>query len=106
VENLGGEVCHFGGALAGVGTLYYWGMMPAIRFGSGSGPNLMGRLRKGAWARKQRKLAEEQAEVDRILEKVHRDGIASLNRRERKILAEATQHQRERDRQAGRVDRV
>ncbi|HOA73429.1 MAG TPA: rhomboid family intramembrane serine protease [Phycisphaerae bacterium] len=106
VANLGGEVCHFGGALAGVGILYYWGMMPAIRFGSGGGPNFMGRLRKGAWERKQRKLAEEQAEVDRILEKVHAQGINSLSRRERKKLAVATQRQRERDRQAGRVDRV
>lgn len=106
VTNLGGEVCHFGGALAGVGILYYWGMMPSIRFGSGDGPNLMGRIRKGAWARKQRKLAAEQAEVDRILEKVHREGINSLNRRERKLLSGATQRQRERDRQAGRIDRV
>lgn len=106
VENLGGEVCHFGGALAGVGILYYWGVMPSIRFGSGSGPGIIGRLKKGAWVRRQRKLAAEQAEVDRILEKVHQQGINSLSRRERKILSEATQRQRERERQAGRIDRV
>lgn len=106
VRNLGGEVCHFGGAMAGVGILYYWGVMPSIRLGSGGGPSIMGRLRKGAWARKQRRLAEEQLEVDRILDKVRREGINSLNRREKKILATATQRQRERDRQAGRIDRV
>lgn len=106
VRNLGGEVCHFGGAMAGVAILYYWGVMPSIRFGSGGGPNIMGRLRKGAWVRKQRRLAEEQLEVDRILDKVRREGINSLTRREKKILATATQRQRERDRQAGRIDRV
>lgn len=106
VDNLGGEVCHFGGAMAGVGILYYWGVMPSLRFGSGSGPGVVARLKKGAWARKQRKMAEEQIYVDRILEKVHQEGISSLSRRERKILAEATQRQRERDRQAGRIDRV
>jgi membrane associated rhomboid family serine protease len=106
VRNLGGEVCHFGGAMAGVGILYYWGMMPSVRFGSGDGPGIMGRLRKGAWERKQRRLAAEQAEVDRILEKVHHEGIQSLSRRERKILATATERQRERDRQAGRIDRA
>lgn len=105
-DNLGGDICHLGGALAAVGILYYWGMMPSIRFGSGDGPGIVGRIRKGAWARKQRQLATEQAEVDRILEKVHREGINSLSRRERKILAGATQRQRERDRAAGRIDRV
>lgn len=106
VANLGGEVCHLGGAMAGVGILYYWGMMPTVRFGSGQGPGIVGRLKKGAWARKQRQLAEEQIEVDRILEKVHQEGINSLDRRERKILASATERQRERDRHAGRIDRV
>lgn len=106
VRNLGGEVCHFGGAMAGVGVLYYWGVMPNVRFGSGRGPGIVSRLKKGAWARRQRKLAAEQVEVDRILEKVHQEGINSLSRRERKMLAEATQRQRERDRQTGRIDRV
>lgn len=64
------------------------------------------RIRKGAWARKQRKLAEQQAEVDRILEKIHQEGINSLTRRERKILAEATRLQRQREEELGRTDRL
>jgi len=106
IQNLGGEVCHAAGAGAGVAILYFWGMMPSMRFGSGRGPSFMGRLRKGTWQRKQRRLADEQAEVDRILEKVHQQGIHSLTRRERKTLSSATQRQREREREAGRIDRV
>lgn len=105
-RNFGGDVCHLGGALAAVGLLYAWGMMPTVRFGSEDGP--LSRLFNGkkAWARKQRKIAEEQAAVDRILDKVHREGVASLTRREKKTLAQATRNQQERDRQAGRIDRV
>jgi membrane associated rhomboid family serine protease len=106
--NLGGEICHLGGAIAGVAVLYAWGMMPRVQVGSEEGPLSRwssGRT-KNAWARKQKKLAAEQAEVDRILDKVHREGVASLTRREKKTLATATRSQQQRDRQAGRIDRV
>jgi stage IV sporulation protein FB len=62
-------------------------------------------FRKGAWERKQKRLAEEQAEVDRILLKVHREGLQSLTRKEKKTLARATQRQRERERELDRVHR-
>lgn len=52
---------------------------------------------EGRWARKQRKLAEQEAEVDRILAKVHDSGLASLTRKEKKILAEATRRQQQDD---------
>lgn len=106
ITNPGGEVCHIAGAAAGVATLYAWGMMPRIRFGSGGGGGTGGRFSEGAWERRQRKLAEEQAEVDRILEKVHREGIQSLTRRERRTLTNATRRQRERDKELGRIDRL
>jgi Zn-dependent protease len=63
-------------------------------------------VRNGAWAKRQRQLAEEQAEVDRILEKIHTDGINSLTRKEKKTLSQATRHQREREEELGRTDRV
>jgi len=63
-------------------------------------------MRKGAWAKKQRQLAEEQAEVDRILEKIHTEGLNSLTRKEKKILAQATRHQREREEEIGRADHL
>jgi membrane associated rhomboid family serine protease len=109
VENRGGEICHVIGALAGLGTFYYWGMLPKLRGrlpsgGEGpvfpsprSGPGFLARRRKGAWARKQQKLAEEEAEVDRILAKVHDSGLASLTRKEKKILSDATRRHQQDD---------
>ncbi len=60
---------------------------------------------RGAWTRKQKRQAEDQAEVDRILEKVHVEGLNSLSRREKKTLARATERQREREKEMGRIDR-
>ncbi|MGB9626803.1 MAG: DUF6576 domain-containing protein, partial [Phycisphaerae bacterium] len=60
----------------------------------------------GAWRRRIEAEAAEQAEVDRILAKVSESGLQSLTRRERRTLEIATQRQRERDREAGRIDRV
>ncbi len=51
----------------------------------------------GRWLRKQKALADEQAEVDRILAKVHDNGLASLTRKEKKTLAQATRRQQEED---------
>ncbi len=51
----------------------------------------------GRWARRQKALADEQAEVDRILAKVHDSGLASLTRKEKKILAQATRRQQDRE---------
>ncbi|UCD29168.1 MAG: rhomboid family intramembrane serine protease [Planctomycetota bacterium] len=114
VENPGGEVCHLAGAATGVVIFYVWGIMPRIRIGSGEGtlriPFGLGKLaqqrREGAWARKQKKLASEQADVDRILAKVKQQGIQSLTHKEKKNLARATQRQKEQDRQFGRTDRL
>lgn len=51
----------------------------------------------GRWARKQKAIAAEEAEVDRILAKVRNQGMASLTRKEKKILAQATRRQQERE---------
>lgn len=53
----------------------------------------------GAWQRRMKHLAEEQARVDEILQKIHDKGIASLTGREKRILQEATRRQREQERQ-------
>ncbi len=59
------------------------------------------RLRSGAWSKKVKKKAQQeqndQAEIDRILEKVSRSGIASLSWGEKKRLKLATQRQRDRE---------
>jgi membrane associated rhomboid family serine protease len=103
VRNLGGEVCHVAGAAAGMLVFYAWGMMPRIRVGSG---RLGARLEENAWARRQRQASEQQAEVDRILAKIHHQGLGSLTRREKNVLAEATRHQRERESEFGRLHRL
>lgn len=102
MDNAGGEVCHIAGAAAGVAMLYAWRLMPRI----GLGRSDCATVQEGAWKRKLELEEQEQEEVDRILAKVGESGIQSLSRRERKTLEQATQRQRERDRRAGRVDRI
>jgi len=104
LDNLGGEICHMGGAAAGVLTLYAWRMMPRLRLGSGEG--LRRRIARGAWERRLRREAEEQREVDRILAKVSESGLQSLTRTERRTLQVATRRQQQREREIGRTDRV
>ena len=114
VDNLGGEVCHIGGAVTGIVIFYAWGIMPKIRFGSGQGsatswiPGAKARRSRaeGAWARKQKKRAEAEAEVDRILQKVHDEGVNRLTRREKKMLEEATRRQKQEEKGIGRIDRL
>lgn len=116
VPNLGGEICHIAGALAGLLIFYAWGMLPgrggrsAADIVPGSSESyftkLANRHRQGAWEKKQQKLAAQREEVDRILAKVHEQGLASLTRREKKTLADATRSQQEQDHRRGRVDRL
>ncbi len=103
VGNPGGEVCHIAGAAAGLALFRLWGMLPKVRIPAVEG--VAGRLRRGAWERRQRARAAREAEVDRILEKVHREGIAGLTGREKRVLAEATRRQQAEDRRAGRGPR-
>ena len=49
----------------------------------------------GTWQRKINQRAEEEAEVDRILEKIHTQGVASLTRAEKDLLQQATKRQKE-----------
>jgi membrane associated rhomboid family serine protease len=111
VENLGGEVCHVAGAATALTIFYLWGMLPKVTIGGRS--LAMPKLGKpsrpadqGNWARKQKKLAADQAEVDRILAKVHDEGLGSLTRREKRTLARATRRQQDEDDKLGRTDRL
>jgi membrane associated rhomboid family serine protease len=99
VPNWGGEVCHMFGAAAGLGLLYYWRMIRQPRVLSG----MTGKIKQGAWERRRKQEAAEQAEVDRILAKVSDEGIQSLTRAERKALERATRRQQEEDRPVKRM---
>jgi len=86
------NACHLGGMLAGLAYVWFG---PAWRQFSSA-------QKRGQW---EKRLAEEQAEqemVDRILAKVHREGIDSLSRHEKRALRQATERQRERDKQRER----
>ncbi len=55
------------------------------------------RMVKSAWKRRMEKRSAEQSEIDRILQKIHDEGLNSLTHRERKTLADATKHQQQED---------
>jgi membrane associated rhomboid family serine protease len=106
MDNVGGQVCHVAGAATGIAIFWAWGLLPKVQIGSGRLGQFVEKKRQGSWARKQKQLAEEQVEVDRILAKVHDQGIQSLSRKERKLLERATRRQQEQDRKLGRTDRL
>ncbi len=84
-DNAGAECAHLAGALCGF--LYVKGR-----------PWFEARMMKqktGAWQRRIQNERQFQAEVDRILDKVHTSGVNSLTRREKSILREATQREQQ-----------
>lgn len=84
-QNAGGEAAHLSGIAAGVAFVY---LRP--RF-----VNWRLERSKGAWERKIRWERQFQAEVDRILDKIHREGIGNLTRKEKEILKEATRREQQ-----------
>jgi membrane associated rhomboid family serine protease len=84
-QNAGGEAAHLTGM--GVGLFYAY-VKPRLTTWR------MNRS-QGAWQRKIKQQQDFEAEVDRILEKVHQTGIGNLTRREKEILKEATRREQE-----------
>lgn len=83
-DNAGGDACHLAGLAFGV----YWGYRGSgvmQRFGQWRQAT-----KQGAWEAQRQRTLDIEVEVDRILEKVKRDGIQSLTRGEKKMLEEAT----------------
>ena len=90
------NAAHLGGLVFGVcGPLY--GAPLIRRF---SKRRHQGRIRRLVEADQ-----EEQETVDRILQKVHDQGMNALSRSERRILKKATEHQRQRDLELARARR-
>ena len=90
------DVAHLGGAAAA--AFYIW-LLPRIR---GTQRRVVEGLNEGAWQRKMRDRAEEQAELDRILQKIHNQGVGSLTRKEKDSLQKATKSQRDREKEVYR----
>lgn len=87
-ENAGGEAAHLAGMAAGLTYVMWRPWVETKRL----------QQKKGAWERKIQFERDFQAEVDRILEKVHQSGINSLTRKEKAMLKEATQREQRSDR--------
>ena len=84
-KNVGGEVAHLTGLAAGYVYVKYKPLLTAWRM----------QRNKGAWSQKMKRQMNFQQEVDRILEKVHKEGINSLNAKEKQILQEATRREQQ-----------
>ncbi|MEM6750213.1 MAG: rhomboid family intramembrane serine protease [Planctomycetota bacterium] len=112
-RNAGGEAAHLGGALLGFVLVKKPGLLAWVP-GATSSPGSFGEAggfvvkdasplkrvkQKVADARKQREAdtdAKLDAEVDRLLAKVRRDGMHSLSAKERKTLQQATDRENKR----------
>ena len=86
--NAGGQAAHFAGMAAGAAYAF-------LRSRSGG---LKSRIQAGAWEKKVRAQGNLQAQLDKILEKVHTQGIQSLSRKEKKTLKQATEAEQQRKR--------
>ncbi len=96
--NFWSQVAHFGGAVTGG----VWVLLQRGRIGKGRG-GISRRLRNGRWKRKMAQRAEKQQTIDRILEKIHQSGLASLTRQEKRFLQQATEERRDEDRRINRL---
>jgi membrane associated rhomboid family serine protease len=87
-ENAGGHAAHLAGMAAGAAYVFSQSWRDKFKL----------KLRSGRWEKQMAAQRNLQAEVDRILAKVHNSGIQSLNPREKKILKEATKAEQMRNR--------
>jgi membrane associated rhomboid family serine protease len=78
--NAGGDAAHFAGMATGAVYVFLQPALEKVRL----------RRKSSAWEKKMTAYRNLQAEVDRILEKVHQSGIQSLTRAEKKTLEKAT----------------
>ena len=90
------EVAHLGGAVTAAVLVLG---LPKI---SNSSQQVKAKLNEGAWRKKMQKRADDQAQIDAILTKIHEHGLTSLSEREKKILSDATSRQRQQEKQINR----
>jgi hypothetical protein len=85
-ENAGGHAAHLAGMAAGAAYVF-----------SGSWRDqFTTKIQAGRWKKKKTVERDLDAELDRILEKVHSSGLQSLTSREKKLLKEATRAEQRR----------
>jgi len=86
-DNAGGEAAHLGGMVAGAVYVLSQSWRAKLRL----------KMQSGRWERKIAAQHNLQVELDRILQKVHDSGIHSLSPKEKKILKQATEAERGRN---------
>ena len=94
------HVAHFGGAA----TAGVW-ILSERRRGVGGpvGGGFVAKVRKGQWDRKIKEREGSRREVDRILDKIHTRGIASLSAKEKRVLKNASEQQRAEDKRINKL---
>lgn len=91
------DVAHLGGALAA--AVWIW-VLPGMLRAIGEARE---QKQQGTWQRKVQQEQDDQEEIDRILNKIQREGIGSLTAREKRKLQDATEKQRKNDRNIRRL---
>lgn len=93
-SNAGGQAAHLGGALLGYLLVRNPDWLAWAERITPDPTSVTRSLRQRHQQRQRQRDVDEQAQVDRILEKVKNQGLHSLTRREKKTLNRATQRQR------------
>lgn len=107
-DNYGGEACH----LAGLGFGVWWAMKGDGWWSSSTWfrPSMwrtrINKSQPGAFQRKVAQRRDDQELIDRILKKVYDGGVHSLSESEKAALQAATKRQQDREKEAGRTDRL
>lgn len=91
------DAAHLGGMVAAAIWIFAGRALARTNWGM---PSIAERMRQRSRQKQADKLTELQQEADRILDKVHDEGIQSLTEREKKILQDATRMQRDHGRQS------
>ncbi|MFP4053492.1 MAG: rhomboid family intramembrane serine protease [Phycisphaerae bacterium] len=91
------QVAHFGGAAAG--AVWIW-VLPGFLQAREQAKE---KAQAGAWEKRMKQRADEQAEMDRILQKIHDYGLGSLSTREKKFLRDTTERQRKEEKRMNRL---
>ena len=84
-DNAGGEAAHLSGMAAGAVMVLYRPWFEGVQL----------KRKKGSWAKKMEMERDFEAEVDRILDKVHREGMNSLTSKEKHVLKQATKREQQ-----------
>jgi membrane associated rhomboid family serine protease len=91
------QVAHLGGAVAA--AFWIW-VLPSLLQAR---EQAEGKVKMGAWKKKMQQQAKEQEKIDRLLQKIHDEGIGSLTRAEKKFLQDTSRRQREDERDINRL---